>query len=67
MLPRAVQILFGLIGLVLIMYVALLGLNAFFDWIDPGSSAGRTGRIGVGIVVGLGVTLAIIAFRRFRK
>jgi hypothetical protein len=64
-MPRFVQIIFGLIGLALILYVALLGLNAFFDWIDPGSSNGRMGRIGTGMVIGLGVTLAFIAFRRF--
>lgn len=61
------QILFGLIGLVLIIYVALLGLDAFFDWLNPGGGTGRTARLTVGLVVGLGVTLAIIAFRRFRK
>ena len=64
-MPRFVQIIFGLIGLILILYVALLGVNAFFDWIDPGSSNGRMGRIGAGMVIGLGVTLAFIAFRRF--
>ena len=64
-MPRFIQIIFGLIGLVLIMYVALLGLNAFFDWVDPGSSSGRMARLGTGMVVGLGVTIAIIAFRRF--
>jgi hypothetical protein len=66
-MPRPIQIVFGLIGLVLIMYVALLGLNAFFDWINPGSSSGRMARLGTGMVIGLGLTIAFIAFRRFYK
>jgi len=66
-MPRLVQIVFGLIALVAIIYLALVGLNALFDWINPGGSAGRTARLTVGLVVGLGLTLAIIAFRRFRK
>ena len=66
-MPRAIQIVFGLIGLVLIIYVALLGLNAFFDWLNPGGGAGRSARLAVGLVVGLGVALAVIALRRLRK
>jgi hypothetical protein len=66
-MPRAVQIVFGLIGLVLVIYVALLGLNAFFEWLNPGGGSGRTARLMIGLVVGLGVTLAVVAFRRFRK
>lgn len=67
MLPRSFQILFGLIGLVLILYIALLGLNAFFDWLNPGGGGGRTARLTIGLVVGLVATLVVIAFRRFRK
>lgn len=66
-MPRFIQIIFGLIGLVLILYVALLGVNAFFDWVDPGASNGRMGRIGTGMVIGLVVTLAYVAFRRFYR
>jgi len=62
-----VRIVFGLIGLVLIIYVAILGLTALFDWVNPGGGAGRSGRIAVGTIIGLGATLAIIAFRRFWK
>jgi hypothetical protein len=64
---RPLQIVFGLIALVAIIYLALAGLNAFFDWVNPGGSSGRTARLATGLVVGLGVTLAVIAFRRFRK
>jgi hypothetical protein len=66
-MPRLVQIVFGLIALVAIIYLALVGLNAFFDWLNPGGSSGRTARLTIGLVVGLVITLAIIAFRRFRK
>lgn len=66
-MPRLVQIVFGLIALVAIIYLALAGLNAFFDWLNPGGSSGRTARLTIGLVVGLGVTLLVIAFRRFRK
>ena len=66
-MPRVVQIIFGVIGLVLIIYVAILGVNALFDWISPGGSTGRTARLTIGVVVGLCVTLVIIAFRRFRS
>jgi len=66
-MPRFIQIVFGLIALVAIIYLALAGLNALFDWINPGASSGRTARLTIGLVVGLFVTLAVIAFRRFRK
>jgi hypothetical protein len=64
---RPLQIVFGLIALVAIIYLALTGLNAFFDWINPGGSSGRTARLTIGLVIGLVVTLAVIAFRRFRR
>jgi hypothetical protein len=64
---RPLQIVFGLIGLVAVIYLALVGLNAFFDWINPGGGSGRTARLATGLVVGLVITLAVIAFRRFRK
>jgi hypothetical protein len=66
-MPRLVQIVFGLIALVAIIYLALVGLNAFFDWINPGASSGRTARLTIGLIVGLVATLVVIAFRRFRK
>lgn len=66
-MPRFVQIIFGIIGLGLILYVAILGLNAFFEWIDPAGSSGRMARITTGAVIGLVITLVIIALRRFRR
>lgn len=66
-MPRPVQILFGVIGLVLIVYVAVIGLAALFDWLDPGGdSSARTARLAVGVVIGLAVTVGIFAYRRFR-
>jgi hypothetical protein len=67
MLPKYVQILFGLIGLALIVYVALLGMAAFFDWIDPGGSSGRMVRLTTGAVIGLGVVAAVLWVRRLRR
>jgi hypothetical protein len=66
-MPRLVQIVFGLIALVAIIYLALVGLQGVFDWINPGGSSGRTARLTIGIVIGLVATLVVIAFRRFRK
>ena len=66
MLPKAVQILFGLIGLALIVYVGLLGMAAFFDWLDPGGSSGRMVRLSTGAIIGLGVVAAVIWVRRLR-
>lgn len=66
-MPRPVQIVFGLIGLVLIVYVAILGLNAFFDWLNPGGGSGRMVRLSAGAIIGLAITVAVIAFRRFRS
>ena len=66
-MPKAVQIVFGLIGLALIVYIAILGMTAFFDWINPGGGSGRMVRLSAGAVVGLAITVAVIAFRRFRS
>jgi hypothetical protein len=66
-MPKAVQIVFGLIGLALIVYIAILGMTAFFDWINPGGGSGRVARLTTGAIVGLGVTVLVIAFRRFRN
>jgi hypothetical protein len=59
------RIVFALIFLIAICYLAILGLNAFFDWLNPGGDSGRIARITTGVVLGLGVTIAVIAFRRF--
>ena len=67
MLPKAVQILFGLIGLALIVYVVLLGMVAFFDWVDPGGSSGRIVRLATGAVIGLGVVAAVLWVRKLRS
>lgn len=66
-MPQMVRILFGLIGLALIVYIAILGLSAAFEWIDPGGGSGRVARVTTGIIVGLGVTFAVIVYRRFMK
>jgi hypothetical protein len=43
-----------------------MGLDAFFAWFNPGGDdGGRTARITIGVVVGLGLTIVVIAFRRF--
>lgn len=67
MLPKPIQILFGLIGVGLITYVALLGMAAFFDWIDPGGSNGRMARLTTGAVIGLGVVAAVLWVRKLRS
>jgi hypothetical protein len=59
------RIIFALIFLIAIIYLAIMGLNAFFDWLEPGGDAGRIARLTIGVVLGLGVTIAVIAFRRF--
>ena len=63
---KLIQIVLSLVFLVAIIYLAILGLAAFFDWLNPGGSSGRVARLTTGAVIGLGVTLAVIAFRRFR-
>ncbi len=63
---KLIQIVLSLVFLVAIVYLAILGLAAFFDWLNPGGSSGRVARLTTGAVIGLGVTLAVIAFRRFR-
>ena len=60
------RIVFALIFLIAIMYLAITGLTAFFDWLNPGGGSGRTARITTGVVIGLGLVIAVIAFRRFR-
>jgi hypothetical protein len=67
MLPKPIQIVFGLIGVGLIVYVALLGMAAFFDWIDPGGSSGRMARLTTGAVIGLGVVAAVLWVRKLRS
>jgi hypothetical protein len=67
MLPKYVQILFGLIGLALIVYVVLLGMAAFFDWLNPGGSSGRMARLTIGAIIGLGVAAAIVWVRKLRS
>lgn len=64
-MPQAIRIVFGLIGLGLIIYIVILGVAAAFDWINPGGGSGRVARVAVGTFIGLGATLAIIAYRRF--
>jgi hypothetical protein len=64
--PLSIRIIFGIIGLVLIVYVAILGMTALFDWINPGGGSGRTARLATGVIVGLGLTVGVIAYRRFR-
>lgn len=66
-MPLLVRIIFGLIGLVLLTYVAILGINAFFDWAYPGGGSGRMARIVSGTIVGLAATLAVIVYRRFMR
>ena len=63
---KLIQIVLSLVFLVAVIYLAILGLAAFFDWLNPGGSSGRVARLTTGAVIGLGVTLAVIAFRRFR-
>ena len=60
------RIVFALIFLVAVVYLAILGLNALFEWFDPGGGSGRMARLTTGVVIGLGLTIAVIAFRRFR-
>ena len=62
-----VRIAFGLIGLVLIVYVLILGVTGLFDWFNPGGGSGRLARISIGTIIGLAVTLTIIVYRRFWK
>ena len=59
------RIIFALIFLIAIIYLAIMGLNAFFEWLEPGGDSGRIARLTIGVVLGLGVTIAVIAFRRF--
>ena len=59
------RIVFALIFLIAIIYLAIMGLNAFFEWINPGGGSGRVARLTTGVVIGLGLTIAVIAFRRF--
>lgn len=66
-MPRLIQIVFSLIALVALIYLALVGLNALFDWINPGGGSGRTARLTIGLVIGLVATLVVLALRRFRK
>ena len=66
-MPRAIQILFGLIGVGLIIYVLLLGVAALFDWVNPGASSGRMARLSVGAVIGVVAAVAIVYFRRLRR
>ncbi len=60
------RIIFALIFLVALMYFAVIGLSALFEWFNPSGGSGRVARITTGLVVGLGFTIAVIAFRRFR-
>jgi len=67
-MPRVVQILFGVIGLVLIVYFVVLGLAAFLDWYDPSSSTGgRVPRLMIGALIGVGLTLGFVFFRNMRR
>jgi hypothetical protein len=59
------RIVFALLFLIAIVYLAITGLNALFEWLNPGGGSGRMARLTTGVVVGLGLTIAIIAFRRF--
>jgi hypothetical protein len=64
-MANILRIIFALIFLIAICYLAIMGLNALFEWINPGGGSGRIGRLTTGVVVGLGLSIAIIAFRRF--
>jgi hypothetical protein len=66
-MPRAVQIIFGLIGLALIVYVVLLGVAAVFDWVNPGASSGRMARLTIGAIIGMIGAVAFVYFRRLRR
>jgi hypothetical protein len=65
-MPQPVRIVFGIIGLVLIVYVAILGMTEAFNWFDPGGGSGRMARLATGVIIGLGLTVGVIAWRRFR-
>jgi len=65
-MPQPVRIIFGTVGLILIVYVVILGMNAFFEWLNPGGGAGRMARLTTGVIVGLGITVGVIVWRRFR-
>ena len=64
-MANLIRIAFALIFLIAICYLAIMGLNALFDWLSPGGGQGRMARLTTGVVLGLGLTIAVIAFRRF--
>jgi hypothetical protein len=65
-MPKILQILFSAIFLVALVYLAVVGLVAFFDWVNPGGGSGRVARITIGAIIGLGVAAGIVVYRRFR-
>jgi hypothetical protein len=60
------RILFAIIFLIALCYLAVLGVNAIFDWLAPGGDSGRIVRITTGLIIGLGLVVLVGLYRRFR-
>jgi hypothetical protein len=63
---KMIQLALSIVFLMALLYLAITGLVALFDWINPGGGSGRVARITIGAVVGLAVAAGIVAYRRFR-
>ena len=63
---KILQLVFATLFLIAIIYLAIQGLALFFDWLNPGGGSGRIARLTTGVIVGLGVAIGIVVWRRFR-